>query len=410
MNRPTAALFGLRRPATLATLATAALAGLVLTGCPKDEKPKGDLPPELPHAAADAGASASACAGGGGQVNDPTTAAFFPRVEAGYCVDPQGETRTYGERGKYSMEEVCTTAFDGECVVYTRFGLKRVVSFRYVDAGGKGATVDIVLSQFADVAGALGMYTMRVVAGDPADPSTPRPLATVAAGDPPGNALEAARGALGTGRAYVWRGNSVVELQYNNERETPAQLRASSDAALGAIGLGIAKRLTAVAGPASLALLPSAHAIPNGLSFFPREPFGWKNVGPTAVGYYKDGARRWRVVAMAPGEEVQAKDLMKTLKQRPGSIPIAGVGDEAVHVVNPGEGQGPKVEMLLARRGAVIAGVADDEYALRAAPPDQQQAARLTKDEAIPKVKELLERGAAPVPAASASAPKPKAK
>ncbi|HRH00853.1 MAG TPA: hypothetical protein PLR99_31640, partial [Polyangiaceae bacterium] len=367
-------------------------AALALAGCPKDDKPKGDVPPPLPGApsASGAAAAAAACASGGGQIADPATAAFFPRAAGGYCVDPQGETRTYGEKGKYSMEEVCTTAFDGECVVYTRFGLKRVVSFRYVDAAGQGATVDVVLSQFADAAGALGMYTMRVVAADPADPSTPRVL------EPGKGGPSAALGALGTGRAYVWRGPYVIELQYNNERETPAQLRASSDAVLGTIGRAVAAGLPEQARPRAVTLLPDAGLIPNGLQFFPKEPFGWKNVGPTAVGFYKEGDRRWRTVAMGPADEFQAKDMLKTLKQRPGSIPVSGVGDEAVHVVNPGEGGAPKIEILVARKGTAVIGVADEEYALKAAAPDKLQAARLTKDEAIAKVKAILDKLPAP--------------
>lgn len=389
------------RPARLARLASVACLGVALSlgvslaGCTKDEKPKGDLPPPLPGASGASASGASApppCATGGGQVGDPASAPFFPRVEGGYCVDPQGETRTYGEKGKYSMDEVCTTAFDGECEVYKRFGLKRVVSFRYVDAGGKGATVDIVLSQFADTPGALGMYTMRVVAADPADPSTPRVL------DPGKGGPSAALGALGTGRAYVWRGPYVIELQYNNERETPAQLRASSDAVLGALGRSIAKGLPEEARPRGVTLLPEANLIANGVQFFPKEPFGWKNIGPTAVGFYKEGDRRWRTVAMGPSDEPQAKDMMKTLKQRPGSIPVAGVGDEAVHLVNPGEAGGPKVELLVARKGAVVVGVGDEEYALTAAPPDKLQAARVTKEEAITKVKAILDK----LPAAAA--------
>lgn len=372
---------------------------LALSGCTKD-KPQGDAPPVIPEPAASSSttgaAAASACASGGGQVNDAITSAFFPRAEGGYCVDPQGETRTYGEKGKYSMDEVCTTAFDGECEVYKRFGLKRVVSFRYVDGGGKGATVDIVLSQFADVGGALGMYTMRIVAGDPTDASTPRVLDVGGKSAGPGGL-----GALGTGRAYVWRGNVVVELQYNNDRETPAQLKASSDAALSAIGKSIATKLPEDAGkPGSVKLLPSEDMVANGLQFFPKEPFGWKNVGPTAMGFYAKGDRRWRTLAMAPVDEAQAKDMMKTLKSRPGSLPISGVGDEAVHVVNPGESGAPKVEILVARKGAVIFGIGDEEYALKAAPADKREAARLTKDEAIAKVKPLLDK---PAPAAAAS-------
>lgn len=394
------------RRAMLPGLAVALAASLSLA-CSKDP-PKGDAPPPLPSATplasgAASGATASACASGGGEVKDPVTAAFFPRTEGSYCVDPQGETRTYGEKGKYSMDEVCTTAFDGECEVYKRYGLKRVVSFRYVDGGGKGATVDVVLSQFADVAGAFGLYTMRLVAGDPADPSTPRVLEVAAKGAQTGGA-----GAIGTGRAYVWRGNALVELQYNNDRETPAQLKASSDAALSAIGKAIAAKLPEEAGkPPSARFLPEADLIPNGVQFFPKEPFGWKNVGATAVGFYKKGDRRWRTLAIAPSDEAQAKDILKTLKGRPGSIPVSGVGDEAVHVVNPGEGGGPKIEVLVARKGSLLVGVGDEEHALKAAPADKQQAARVTKEEAIAKVKAVIDVIPAVAPSA---APAPSAK
>ena len=350
--------------------------------------------------------SATACASGGGDVKDPVSVAFFPKAEGGYCVDPQGETRTYGDRGKYSMEEVCTTAFDGECVVYTRFGLKRVVSFRYVDGAGNGATVDVILSQFADVAGAYGMYTMRLVAGDPADPSTPRVLEVAPKGAATGGA-----GALGTGRAYVWRGKAVVELQYNNDRETPSQLKASSAPVLTAIGRAIAQKLPEDSGkPPSARILPEDMLVPNGIQFFPKEPFGWKNIGPTAIGYYKEGDRRWRTLAIAPLDEAQAKDVLKTLKQRPGSIPVTGAGDEAVHVVNPGEGGSPKVEVLVARKGAIVVGIADEEYAIKAAEPEKQQAARLTKDEAVGKAKAILEKTPAPAPKPPASAPAPSTK
>jgi len=385
-----------------------ALTCVMALGCSKDEKPRGDVPPPVPSAAASTtGAGVSVCASGGGEVKDPVSAAFFPKAEAGYCVDPQGETRTYGDRGKFTMDEVCTTAFDGECEVYKSYGLKRVVSFRYADGSGKGATVDVVLSQFADVGGAFGFYTMRLVPGDPADPSTARVLEVAPKGSTTGGL-----GAIGTGRAYVWRGTMVAELQYNNDRETPAQLRASSDTALSAIGKGIAQRLPEETGkPGGARVLPEEMQIPNGIRHFPKEPFGWKNVGAASIGYYKDGERRWRTIAFGPLDELQAKDVMKALKARPGSIPVAGAGEEAVHVVNPGEGGGPKVEVLVARKGGTVIGVGDEEYALKAAAPEKQQAARLTKDEAVAKVKALLERPALPLakpaPSTSASPTKP---
>jgi hypothetical protein len=74
------------------------------------------------------------------------------------------------------MDEVCTTAFDGECEVYKRFGLDRVVVLRYVDGSGAPNSVEVNLSRFKTVDGAYAMFTKRVVAdGDPARASV-RPL------------------------------------------------------------------------------------------------------------------------------------------------------------------------------------------------------------------------------------------
>lgn len=363
--------------------------------CGKDEKKGGDTPPPPPPAAS--AAKAGACAGGGGELTDPISAAWLPKSAGGYCVDPQGEVKTYGEKGKLSMDEVCTTAFDGECEVYKRFGLKRVVSLHYVDGSGKGGTVEVNVSQFADVAGAYGMYTLRVVAGDPAEPSTPKPLAAGAAG------------AIGTGRAYVWRGPHLVELQYVNEQEAPADLAKSSATILEAVGKEIGAKLP---GPTTLPpaaqALPEANRLPNGIVFQPKDVLGWNGVGPGALGYYKDGDRRWRTLVIFKDDADQAKDALKTIKAKPGTLPVAGLGDEAAHVVVPAQGGGPKVEMLVARKGNTIWGISDEEYALReAGGGEKEQKARLTKDEAIAKLKPLL-TGAAPAPAAAASsAPRP---
>lgn len=383
-----------------ASVPTACLLLLFLSGCPKEEKRGGgDVPPPPPPSASSA--KAGACAGGGGELTDPVSAAYLPKSAGGYCVDPQGEVKTYGEKGKLSMDEVCTTAFDGECEVYKRFGLKRVVSLHYVDGSGKGGTVEVNLSQFADAAGAYGMYTMRVVAGDPAEPSTPKPFAAGGAG------------AIGTGRAYVWRGTHLVELQYVNEQESPAELAKSSDTILREVGKEIGAKLP---GPTTLppaaAALPEENRIPNGILFQPKDVLVWNGVGPGALGFYKDGDRRWRTLAIVKDDADQAKDAFKTIKSKPGTLPIAGMGDEAAHVVISGKEGGAKVEMLVARKGSAIWGISDEEYALRgggAGAAEKEQKARLTKDEATAKLRPLL-TGAAPAardadagPAASGS-------
>lgn len=361
----------------------------------KDDKPKSDTPPPPPPAVSSA--KAGVCASGGGELSDAISAPMLPKTAGGYCVDPQGEIKTYGEKGKLSMDEVCTTAFDGECEVYKRFGLKRVVSLHYVDGSGKGGTVEVNLSQFADVPGAYGMYTLRVVAGDPAEPSTPKPLAA------------GTSGAIGTGRAYVWRGQYLAELQYVNENESPEQLAKSSEAILTAVGKEIGQRLP---GPTTLPpaaqLLPTDHRVPNGIVFYPKDVLGWNGTGPGAVGFYKEGDRRWRVLAIVKDDAEQAKDAFKTIKSKPGTLPVANVGDEAAHVVVPSggedKGSAPKVEMLVARKGNVVWGVGDEEYALRAATGAEREKVRVTKDEAIAKMKPLLSIS---VPAGSSAGTQP---
>ena len=384
------------------------LPGLLLlssacSGCSKEEKRGGGDPPPPPQPSASS-AKPGACASGGGEITDAIAAAYLPKSVGGYCVDPQGEVKTYGEKGKLSMDEVCTTAFDGECEVYKRFGLKRVVSLHYVDGSGKGGTVEVNVSQFADVAGAYGMYTLRVVAGDPAEPSTPKPFAAGAAG------------AIGTGRAYVWRGPHLVELQYVNEQEAPADLAKSSDTILRAVGKEIGTKLPgALTAPPAAQALPEANRIPNGIVFQPKDILGWNGVGPGALGFYKDGDRRWRTLAIFKDDADQAKDAFKTIKSKPGTLPVAGLGDEAAHVVVAGQGGSPKVEVLVARKGSAIWGIGDEEYALRgggAGAAEREQKARLTKEEAIAKLKPLLAAAAPPSApsgspsAASSAAPK----
>jgi len=374
----------LRLPITsLRPLRSALVLGAILAAVPscKEDKPadKGAAPPPSASVAAP-----GACANGGGQVGDPVSQDFFPRTVAGYCVDPQGDTKTYGEKGKLTMDEVCTTAFDGECEVYKRFGLKRVVALRYVDGSGAGGSVEVNLSQFADADGGYGMFTKRVIAdADPADPQAPKPIAAGGAG------------ALGSGRGYAWRGAYLVELTYINEQESPEQLVKSSEAILTAVAKDIGQRLPGSPDkPAAAKALPEANLVPNGIQYFPKDPPGLAGVGATAVGYYRDGTKRYRLLAIAKGDADQAKDTMKAIKGRPGALPLAQVGDEGSQIVLQAP-ERPKADYLFARRGALIGGVTDEELAT-------VSATSLTKDEKIARLRAWL--SAAPAPAADAGA------
>ncbi|HEX3345719.1 MAG TPA: hypothetical protein VHS09_14145, partial [Polyangiaceae bacterium] len=89
-----------------------------LAACRDDAK--NDSPPPPPPPSAAASARADVCAGGGGRDTDAISAPFVPRAAGGYCLDPQSEPKTYGDKGKLTMDEVCTTNFDGDCEVYKR--------------------------------------------------------------------------------------------------------------------------------------------------------------------------------------------------------------------------------------------------------------------------------------------------
>ncbi len=374
----------------LRSLGIASISAALLVGCPsKDDSARGGDKPPPPPPTVSSAAKVSACATPG-DVKDAVSAAFFPKTTLAYCIDPQGETKTYGDRAKQLIADV---PFDGDIEIYKRFGLRRLVTLRYIDGGGKGGTADVVLSELESEPAAFGFYTFRVVSGDPADKSAPRVLAAKG------------RGAIGTGRAYVWRGKYLVELQYNNEQESPDALAKSSETILTALGKDIGDKLPGGAEPpAAAAALPTANLIPNGIAWAPKEPYGIGNLGAGAIGYYADGGKRSRILSLATTDAEQAKDAMKTLRGRPGALPIAGVGDEAVHLTVSAGKDAPKVELYVARKGATVFGVSDEEYALIAAgAPDKQAAVRVAKEDAIAQLKSLLSAGATGQSAPSSS-------
>lgn len=332
----------------------------------KDTPPPGPPPATTPTAAAtgSAGAgaaqaapSAEACKSGGGKNPDAETAAFFPQQIEGtgkFCLDPEGEVRTYGEAGKYNMDEVCTTAFDGECEVYKSFKLKRVVTISYVDDAGKGVNAEVVLSRFATPEGAYGLFTKRVVADrDPKGEGVPRPLEAGAAG------------AIGTGRAYVVRGPYLAELQYNSDSESPSQLKASSDKLLTAIAKALGDNLKGEAElPAAAKALPKDDLISNGIQFYPEVLPGVGKIGPAAYGFYEPNGERVRVLSIAAKNDAEAKAAFAKLKGK--GEAVADLGDEAAKFSFATSESGAPVDFIVARKGALVLGVGDEEYAISA--------------------------------------------
>lgn len=351
---------------------------LLLAACDKKqslESEKGAAPPPI------ASSKPGTCSGGGGTVSDKVSAGMFARTAGDYCVDPNGETRAYGENAPANIDKVCTELFDGECEVYKSFGLRRVVTLRYVDGKGSPGAVNVNLSQFANKEGAYAFFTKRVVAD--ADPVESAPAKLEAGG----------AAASGTGIAYVWRGEHVVELSYTNEVEAPDQLKASAQKAIPPIAKAIGELLGGdKEPPKAVAALPADARIPMGVSFTTSDALGISGVGPGAVGYYKDGSKRWRMLSLVRADDDGAKDVLKTLKKVDGAKALKGVTFEGLSFERRDDDASPKIGWMLCRKGPQVFGVGDEEYALSAGmAAAEAQKVSLSEAEKTERLKKLCE-------------------
>jgi hypothetical protein len=357
-------------------IAVAAFVVILLPQACKKE-PVVSVAPPVPSA--ESAARPGACASGGGQLTDPSSAPFFPRQVAGYCVDPNGETRTFGEGATLPLDAICTEAFDGDCEVYKELGLKRVVHFRYVDGAGSPGTIEIYLSQFAVSDGAYSMFTRRVIADS--DPAATAPRRLDAGG----------AGMIGTGRAYVWRGHYLAEIQYANEQETVAQMKVSSERLLVPVGSEIGAKLAGSPDlPRAAGRLPAQNMVPLGIAYTQKDLLGVDGAGPGATGFYKDGTKRYRVLAIARDDVDQAKDVIKTFSRLRGATEHKGIGDAACHVMLS-DSDGTKLEWVVARVGKTLIGVGDEQYVVRAGmTASEHDDVCLTRDQKIARLRAIL--------------------
>jgi hypothetical protein len=340
--------------------------------CQKDHAVDHGAPPP-PIASSKPGA----CASGGGTVKDSVSAAFFPRSAADYCVDPNSEARAFGENAPNSLDAVCTELFDGECEVYKSFGLRRVVTLRYIDGKGSPGAVNVNLSRFASVEGAYGFFTKRVVAD--ADPAETVPAALDAGG----------AGALGSGIAYVWRADMVAELSYTNELEPPDQLKASAGRVLPPIAKAMGDALPGDKQlPRAVAILPVEHRLAMGISYAAKDLLGIAGTGPGAIGFYQEGSERYRVFSLTRADEDSAKDVLKTLRKVDGAKGLKDTGVDAIAFSSREEETSPLVGWVVGRKGSTVVGVGDELFVLRGKP--ESQAARIPEPKKLERVKSIL--------------------
>ncbi|HMJ12420.1 MAG TPA: DUF6599 family protein, partial [Polyangiaceae bacterium] len=247
-------------------------------------------------------------------------------------------------------DKACTELFDGECEVYKAYGLKRVVTLRYVDGKGSPGAVNVNLSRFENKDGAYAFFTKRVIAD--ADPAEAAPAKLEAGG----------AGALGTGIAYVWRGTHVAELSYTNELESPDELKASSARALPTLAKDLGEKLPGDKQPPSaVSALPEAQRVNMGIHYEAKDVLGISGAGPGAMGYYKDADKRWRVFIVVRPDEDSAKDVMKTLKKLDGAKNLKNAPVEGLAFSVRIKDADPKINWVVTRKGERVIGVGDED-------------------------------------------------
>lgn len=322
------------------------ISALLLGACKANEQASAPARREPPPPAPKP--SPSACGSGPGQVNDATNLTLLPATAGSFCIDRSGTDRGYGEGAQGPLEGICDL-FDGECAIYQKLAVKRVVEARYVDGGGSSATIDVKLSWFASPEHALAMFTKRALGGgDPGHPDTPKPLSA------------GAMAALGIGNAYLWRGVSLAEITYNDADASVEQISKKANALLPPLAKELGDKLPGdLAPPAAVKLLPGEDRLPMGIGYeLPDAPL--PAPAPRAIGFYRNGDKRWRVGAYAPKDEAHAKAIVKPTSMR-GASEEKGLGEQAWRfLVGAGD-----AEAVQARKGAKVMLVMDEPLVLR---------------------------------------------
>lgn len=329
--------------------------------------PKRQAPPPDPKPATCAGVA---------RVNQPDNVAFFPKQAGPFCLDPAGSDRAYDD-----PDQICTL-FDGECDVYKRFDLQRSIEVHYVDGGGSGATIDVYLSKFSSADNAYGMFTKRVVGdGDPAHPDTPRPIDGGAAA------------ALGIGNAYLVRGPFLAELTVNDAAASAEQIKKRADEVLPRLVAEVASKLPGKPElPAAAAALPSERRIPLGVLYMTKDVLGVQGTGEGAFGYYRQDAKRWRILSMVKADVDQAKDALGAFARLRGAAEEKGLGDGARRVTIQ---VGGATEWVIVRKGARVIGIGDESRVLRTGMSAEEHAEKcLSLEEKKKLLASLLESDA----------------
>ncbi len=349
--------------------------GLV-AACAPDPPPRREPPPIASQP------RPGACAQAEAAPRDPFARALLPLRSGALCADPHGTEKAYGEDADKPFDRACEELLDGECEVYRSFGALRTMEVRYIDDGGTAATATVLLTKFNTSEGAYAMFTLRVVGdGDPASEATPK-------------RIEAGfTAAAGVNNALVVRGPFLAEIVFTDETAgTVGALRAEADRHVVPLARAIGAKLTGdTSPPPAAAALPTAGRLPLGVRYHTKDVLGITGAGPGAVGYYREGERRYRVAAMLRPDGDQAKDLLAIFAREPGASREKAPHDGFVRVIVQPAGELPS-EWVLGRARGVVLGIGDEVRVLRDTMASEERSKLLLSTrEKMERLKGMLE-------------------
>jgi len=277
--------------------------------------------------------------------------AALPARLGGFCLDAHARLRVYGEGAPEPLERACARVLGPGCEEQP--GLQRVVVSHYRDQRGGPATLELIVSAFADVDAAYANFTERWI-GE-------RDPLQIGARVLEGPGL----GVLEGERAEGWFGRFVAVVLHG-DAAAPAAERAGAAAAQlpGALRQVLAALPGEPALPLAVQKLPAAHQVPLGARLLLGDSLGIPGLGAGALGYYRQGEKRWRVLAVVRSDSESARDVLGTLSQNPAVRPIRNAPFPAFAWTERRLPREPQVGWVVGQRQEVVYGVGDEATAL----------------------------------------------
>jgi uncharacterized protein DUF6599 len=308
-----------------------------------DVAPRGE-----PSSAEPARAGASRCASSAAPELAP-----LPLAVGGFCVEAYGRVRAYGLGASLPLERACDQVLGPGCVVEGDHGLERVLAVRYVDARDGGATVDVIAARFVDSAGAYARFGDQLI-GD-------RDPASLALEELPAAGVTVREGE----RVSTWLGRYVLSADYGDDGSDPEVRARAAAARLPEVARGLSSALPADPElPLAVQKLPAAHRVPFGTRLVLGDAIGVPGMGMGAIGYHRQGDKRWRSLAIVRPDADAAQDVLGTLAASPGARKLKNGTLEAVALTFRRLPTEPNVQWVVGQRRELLYGVGDEATAL----------------------------------------------